>query len=130
MGGTGSGFREIKAAIVDDCLVLSIAELLRDRVLVPGVSQRRNWSWPGRNATIQIDSDLRDDVPCDGPASIHRRRLANRHLDFPRCHQVALRWSTAVVQMLDDRPASTKRIRASTARSFFTTIRPAPHGVA
>jgi hypothetical protein len=62
VGGRGSGFQGIKAAIVEDCLVLSIAELLCERILVPGVAQRCNWSWPGCNAKIQIDSDLLNDV--------------------------------------------------------------------
>jgi hypothetical protein len=52
----------MKAAIVEDCLILSIAELLREHAIVPGVSQRRNLSWPGCNAKIQIDSDLLDDL--------------------------------------------------------------------
>jgi hypothetical protein len=65
MGGYGSGFQGIKADIVEDCLVLSIAELRRQNVLVPGSLQRSNWSWssePGQPATIQIEADLRDEV--------------------------------------------------------------------
>ena len=64
MGGYGSGFQGIKADIVEDCLVLSIAELRRQNVLVPGSLQRCNWSWlsePGHPATIQIEADLRNE---------------------------------------------------------------------
>jgi hypothetical protein len=65
MGGSGSGFQGIRADAVEDCLVLSIAELRRQKVLVPGSLRRCNWSWPnepGQQATIQIEADLRDEV--------------------------------------------------------------------
>jgi hypothetical protein len=65
MGGFGSGFQGTKRRVVEDALVLSIADLFRDRALIPG---RRNaglirWTDTARgkeNASISYESNLQD----------------------------------------------------------------------
>ena len=65
MGGYGSGWQGPKKATVNDSLVLSVSDLLRKGVLVPGVWISGSWCWTysGKDkphATIGYEADLRD----------------------------------------------------------------------
>ena len=53
MGGFGSGWRRARTDVVEDCLVLSIADLIREGALVPGAVVRGVWrgNEPGNNLT-------------------------------------------------------------------------------
>jgi hypothetical protein len=67
MGGYGSGFQGIKADTVEDCVVLSIAELFQKKALVSGSLRECEWAWTYGNAfrphaAIHLDADLRDEV--------------------------------------------------------------------
>jgi hypothetical protein len=65
MGGNGSGWRRAKRDVVEDCLVLSIQDLICQGVLVPGSFCSGLWTWrygaaaEPPDATISYESDLR-----------------------------------------------------------------------
>jgi hypothetical protein len=63
MGGLGSGFKGWKKDIVEDCLILSITELIREGALIPGVYKTGTWGWvyEGKqpHAAVGFESDLR-----------------------------------------------------------------------
>jgi hypothetical protein len=63
MGGYGSGWRGSKKDVVEDCIVLSIADFVRAQALVPGQCRRGKWSWSFDGdaepyATIGFELDL------------------------------------------------------------------------
>jgi len=65
MGGRGSGWQGSKKNIVEDCLVLSISDLMRQRMIVPGSyrSGSLRWSYEGANepfACLDYEADLRN----------------------------------------------------------------------
>jgi hypothetical protein len=65
MGGNGSRWRGSKRAVVEDCLVLSIHDLIRQGAIVPGYFRRGLWTWAyddaadEPHATICYEGDLR-----------------------------------------------------------------------
>ena len=63
MGGYGSGWRRARTDVVEHCLVLSIADLVRQNVIVPGALQRGvlAWSRAGKepHAQVTYEVDLR-----------------------------------------------------------------------
>ena len=63
MGGFGSGWRRARTNVVEHCLVLSIADLIREGALVPGKITHGQWVWrqrPGDEpcAVIGYEADL------------------------------------------------------------------------
>ena len=65
MGGSGSGWQGPKKNIVEDCLVLSISDLIRQRLIVPASyrSGSLEWSYEGASepfARIGYEADLRN----------------------------------------------------------------------
>lgn len=63
MGGNGSGFRGPKKEIVEDCLILSISDLIRERFVVPGSRRRGSLEWTYERAKepfawINYEADL------------------------------------------------------------------------
>jgi hypothetical protein len=63
MGGYGSGWRRARTDVVEDCLVLSIADLIREGALVPGKITHGEWVWRNRPgdepcAVISYEADL------------------------------------------------------------------------
>ena len=79
MGGFGSGWRRARTAVVEHCLVLSVTDLVREKVIVPGALERGVWAWsrPGQqpHAQVTYEADLRTDKH----AAIELRyRLDNR----------------------------------------------------
>jgi hypothetical protein len=65
MGGFGSGWRRARTDVVEDCLVLSIADLVREKVIVPGTLKHGvlAWSRAGEqpHARVTYEADLRTD---------------------------------------------------------------------
>jgi hypothetical protein len=65
MGGFGSGWRRARTDVVEDCLVLSIADLVRNRVIVPGALTDGvlAWSRGGEqpHARVNYEADLLTD---------------------------------------------------------------------
>ena len=65
MGGYGSGWRRAKTDVVEDCLALSIADLVRQKVIVPGTLERGVWAWSRAgqqpHARVTYEADLRTD---------------------------------------------------------------------
>ena len=63
MGGFGSGWRRARTDVVEHCLVLSIADLVREKVIAPGTLERGVWAWsrPGQqpHARVNYEADLR-----------------------------------------------------------------------
>jgi hypothetical protein len=63
MGGLGSGWKGTKKEVVEHCIVVSIKELIRNRVLVPGNYRRGTLVWGDRDsesaAWFNYESDLR-----------------------------------------------------------------------
>jgi hypothetical protein len=45
MGGLGSGRKILKKGIVEDCLIISVSEFLREGALVPGDFRTGTWGW-------------------------------------------------------------------------------------
>lgn len=87
MGGSGSGWQDAKKNVVDDCIVLSIRELIRERALVPGSYRRGSLIWQHAGsepyAKFEYDSELR----LDGTGSLFLRYVgAGRQF----CHWVSL----------------------------------------
>jgi hypothetical protein len=65
MGGNGSGWRGPKRSIVEDCLVLSISELFRQRFIVPGLRRTGSLEWTCERAkepfaSIDYEADFRN----------------------------------------------------------------------
>ena len=65
MGGKGSGWRGPKRDVVEDCLVLSIHELIREGAIIPGCFRHGLWNWSYEDAdephaTICYEGDLRN----------------------------------------------------------------------
>jgi hypothetical protein len=63
MGGSGSGWQGPKRDVVEDCLVLSIDDLMREGALVPGAFRRGLWRWTRNgapDASVCFESDLRN----------------------------------------------------------------------
>ena len=65
MGGFGSGWQGPKKGTVEDCLTLSVADLLRKGALCPGSRRTGLWGWwhDGKDrpyAAIRYELDLRD----------------------------------------------------------------------
>jgi len=84
MGGWGSGWRGIRKAKVEESLVLSIKDLVRARVLVPGAYRRGSLTWKYHNGELEYESELRQ----DGTGSLFVRQVgAGKHF----CHWVSLR---------------------------------------
>jgi hypothetical protein len=78
MGGYGSGFQGIKKGIVEDCLILSITDLFRQKVLVDGslfsgVLRLSLGDGLQPDAAMWIEADLRDELH----ATIQLRYLAD-----------------------------------------------------
>jgi hypothetical protein len=73
MGGMGSGWQGFKKDVVDDCMVLSIKALVRERVLVPGAYRRGSLTWQCDGSEFEYESELRQDgtgslfLRCVGP---------------------------------------------------------------
>src|SRR5208283_252326 len=88
MGGWGSGWQGTKKDVVDDCIVLSIKELIRERMLVPGSYRRGSLTWrcdgSESSATFNYESDLRQ----DGTGSLFLR-FVDAGQQF--CHWISLR---------------------------------------
>ena len=65
MGGFGSGWRRARTDVVEDCLVLSIADLVRHKVIVPGALTDGvlAWSRGGEqpHARVNYEADLLTD---------------------------------------------------------------------
>ena len=65
MGGFGSGWRRARTDVVEDCLVLSIADLVRHKVIVPGALTDGvlAWSRGGEqpHARVTYEADLLTD---------------------------------------------------------------------
>jgi hypothetical protein len=65
MGGFGSGWRRARTDVVEDCLVLSIADLVREKIIIPGAVERGvlAWSRAGKqpHARVTYEADLRTD---------------------------------------------------------------------
>lgn len=88
MGGWGSGWQGTKKDVVDDCILLSIKELVRERVLVPGSYRRGSLTWQcgggNSSARFEYESELRQ----DGTGSLFLRYVGAGQ-QF--CHWVSLR---------------------------------------
>ena len=65
MGGFGSGWRRARTDVVEDCLVLSIADLVREKIIVPGAVEHGvlAWSRGGEqpHARVTYEADLLTD---------------------------------------------------------------------
>jgi hypothetical protein len=88
MGGWGSGWQGTKKDVVESCIVVSIKELIRDRVLVPGNFSRGMLIWGDgdseSSARFEYESELRQ----DGTGSLF---LRNVDAGQQFCHWVSLR---------------------------------------
>ena len=73
MGGFGSGWRRATTDVVEDCLVLSIADLVREKVIVSGAVQRGvlAWSRAGQQPDAQVNYEA--DLLTDKHAAIQLR---------------------------------------------------------
>ena len=73
MGGFGSGWRRATTDIVEDCLVLSIADLVREKVIVSGAVGRGvlAWSRAGQQPDAQVNYEA--DLLTDKHAAIQLR---------------------------------------------------------
>ena len=73
MGGFGSGWRRATTDVVEDCLVLSIADLVREKVIVSGAVQRGvlAWSRAGQQPDAQVNFEA--DLLTDKHAAIQLR---------------------------------------------------------
>lgn len=91
MGGSGSGWQGAKKDVVDDCIVLSIKGLVRERVLVPGSYRRGSLAWRCGDsepfARFEYELELRQ----DGTGSLFLRYVGDGQ-QF--CHWVLLRSTT------------------------------------
>jgi hypothetical protein len=79
MGGFGSGWRRARTNVVEDCLVLSIADLVREKIIVPGTVERGvlAWSRAGQQPHAQVNYEA--DLLTDKHAAIQLRyRLDDR----------------------------------------------------
>jgi len=86
MGGRGSGWQGTKKDVVDDCIVLSIKELIRERVLLPG--NYRRGSLTCRSVGRAVDFDYESELRQDGTGSLFIR-YTGAGQQF--CHWVSLR---------------------------------------
>jgi len=88
MGGMGSGWQGTKKDVVDQCIVISIKELIRVRVLIPGNYRRGTLVWGDFDgeaaARFEYESKLRQ----DGTGSLFLRYVGAGQ-QF--CHWVSLR---------------------------------------
>jgi hypothetical protein len=73
MGGFGSGWRRARTYAVEDCLVLSTADLVREKVIVPGAVKRGvlAWSQAGKQPDAQVTYEA--DLLTDKHAAIQLR---------------------------------------------------------
>jgi hypothetical protein len=81
MGECRSGFQGFKRDIVEDCLILSITDLFREKLLVDGSLSRGEWRWRRgdryqADAALRIDADLLDQLH----ATIRLRYFAHGEL--------------------------------------------------
>lgn len=65
MGGFGSGWQRSKRTTVEDCLPLTLSQMLQQNALTPGKRSAGSWSWyrhgeEERYAFIGYDADLSD----------------------------------------------------------------------
>src|SRR5450759_1253469 len=80
MGGYGSGWRRAKTNVVEDCLVLSMADLVREKVIVPGALQRGVWAWSRAGAQPHAQLTYEADLRTDKHAAIELRyRIDDRN---------------------------------------------------
>lgn len=76
MGGYGSGWQGSRRTRVEDCLVLSVAALVRAKALMAEAWTSGSWCWTREgeaapHATIGYEADLRD--PADAWLRLHYR---------------------------------------------------------
>jgi hypothetical protein len=85
MGGSGSGWRGSSKTTVEDCLILSAAKLMRDRMLRPGLCSWSSLTWTNtvtgeKLSSIGFDVNLGSD---SGTARLHYTRTsAGEAMDY------------------------------------------------
>jgi hypothetical protein len=88
MGGYGSGWQGAKKDVVDHCVVLSIKELIRARVLVPGSYKRGSLTWRSGSGEVCAEFEYESEFRQDGTGSLFLRYIGAGQ-QF--CHWVSLR---------------------------------------
>ena len=73
MGGFGSGWRRARTHVVDDCLVLSIADLVREKIIVPGAVVRGELAWSRAGQQPDAQANYEADLLTDKHAGIQLR---------------------------------------------------------
>src|SRR2546421_12937966 len=85
MGGSGSGWRGWSKTTVEDCLILSAAKLMRDKMLRPGLCSCTSLTWTN-TATGEKLSSIGFDVNLGADSGIARlhytRARAGETLDY------------------------------------------------
>jgi hypothetical protein len=88
MGGYGSGWQGTKKDVVDDSVVLSIKDLIRERVLVPGSYNRGSLTWRSAGGEASAEFEYESELRQDGTGSLFLRYIGAGQ-QF--CHWVSLR---------------------------------------
>jgi hypothetical protein len=88
MGGMGSGWQGTKKDVVDQCIVISIKELIRERILVPGNYRRGALVWGDGDTESAARFNFESKLGQDGTGSLFLRYIGAGE-QF--CHWVSLR---------------------------------------
>jgi hypothetical protein len=79
MGGFGSGWRRARTDVVEDCLFVSISDLVRKKIIIPGSLTHGVLAWSRGGEQPHARANYEADLRTDKHAAIHLRyRLDDR----------------------------------------------------